>query len=311
MTDYYATLGIAKDASDEDIKRAYRKLALKYHPDKNATVDTNRFQDIQTAYETLSDPDRRRDYDNPVPDLTNLNINNNNAGNSFPFDQFFAHQFFGPQQHRGASVRKLADHHYSINISLRDVFFGTNKRLKASRKRVCHDCHRDCERCHGNGTVTHRVSMGPFLQMITQPCDQCQGQGITKINNSPCQQCAGKGENTEEKLFEITIPKGTTNGRQFVFEQWGEQAVKSTDISGNLIVTVNVETDSHFVRQGNDLLFTVKLSLVESIVGKNLTIPHYEGDIKLHSGGFGIINPAKMYTISIGDWWMKAESKVI
>lgn len=291
MTDYYNILGIARDASDEDIKRAYRKLALKYHPDKNPDADPTRFQEIQAAYETLSDAEKRRDYDNPIP-----NINMNNA-NGFPFDQFFAHQFFGPQQHRGPSVRKLGDHQYNVKISLRDVYFGTTKRLKASRTRICNNCHCNCERCHGNGVVTHRVQMGPFTQMVSQTCDLCVGKGLTKMVKSDCGVCHGRGETLEEKIFEITIKRGVSDGEQFVFEEWGEQNFKQGDISGNLIVTINVETHPNFIRQGNDLLYTVTLSLAESIVGKDLSIPHFDGNIQIHSGGFGIINPNKVYTI--------------
>ena len=292
MTDYYNVLGIASDASEEDVKRAYRKLALRYHPDKNPTADATRFQEIQTAYETLSDPAKRRDYDNPNP-VPEINF----AGGGFPFDHFFANRFFGPQQHRSASVRKLGDHQYNVKIGLRDVYFGTSKRLKTSRTRICRDCNSDCDRCHGNGSVTHRINIGPLTQMITQTCDVCAGRGVMKRGKPDCGGCKGKGETTEERIFEITIPKGVSDGKQFVFEEWGEQAYKSGDISGNLIVTISVESDSNFVRQGNDLLYTVNLSLVESIVGKELRIPHFDGDINIHSGGFGIINPNKMYTV--------------
>ena len=285
MTDYYSILGINKGATDDDIKRAYRKLALKYHPDKadatNAEESKKRFQEIQEAYETLSDPNKRSQYDNPSPPA------------NFPFD-FHFNNFFGQQQ--SSTVQKRPDHFYTHKISLKDAYNGCVKKFKIKRESLCALCNVKCSTCNGNGCITQRVQLGPLLQCIQHGCNVCSGSGIKQTTQS-CGKCGPNKKTTEERLVEIQIPSGVEDGKQYVYEEWGEQAQKLTETPGNLVVIVQIEKDPYFHRMGADLVYSVSLTLAETIIGKEIVIPHFDGNIVLNTRGFGVINPNKQYTL--------------
>lgn len=287
MSDYYNILGIPKDASDDDIKRAYKKLALKTHPDKNGGDDTE-FKKINIAYETLSDPQKRNDYDNPHMD------NMFDTGNPFnhPFFNFHQNQNF-----QNANI-KLNDHHYTCRISLKEVFLGTTKKLKVNRNYTCKSCVKSCNKCNGSGKITQHVQMGPFRQIINSTCSECSGNGKMKNGGDIyCTKCESKGVLNEERIFEIILNPGVETGKTIIFEEWGEQASKDNQISGSFIVTIKVEDHPHFQRKNSQLRYNVDLTLKESIIGKNLSIPHFSGDFNIDTKGFGIINPEKEYII--------------
>lgn len=273
MKDYYKILGLSRDANDTDIKNAYKKLARKYHPDKNG--DKEKFQEVQEAYECLSQPEKRSQYDNPMQDSFNI----------------FNNSFFNNKRH----VRKN-DLHYSCKISLRDAFFGVTKKFKVSRNLECKVCKTICRSCGGQGVINQRISIGPFVQMIEQHCNICNGSG--KIHtHSNCNSCNGNGEIKEDKVFEVQMKKGIKSGDIFKFKGWGEQANKENEESGDFIVTVYVDEDENFKRHNNDIIYEVKITLSESIIGKIITIPHFTGDFEIDTKGFGIINPGKNYLL--------------
>ena len=286
MTDHYAVLGVERNASDVEIKRAYHKLALQHHPDKNNNGDAESFKKIQESYETLSDPQRRKNYDNPP----NPNVNVN-----FGFDQFFGH--FGPQQHRQRQGAKCSDHVYACKISLKDVYTGTTKRFKVKRAHRCKACSALCSGCQGYGDVVRRINIGPMIQMMSQPCGMCGGKGMSHSRNNTCGQCNGDGKIQEERLVEINVVKGDEHGKKYVFEEWGEQPSKPTDKPGDLIVTIHVEEHPVFKRSGNDLLLKSELTLTESLIGKHIQVPHFQGEFVIDTRGFGVINPNKRYTV--------------
>jgi DnaJ-class molecular chaperone len=269
MTDYYNILGIPKGASEDEIKKAYRKLAREHHPDKGGNKE--HFQKIQEAYETLSNPQKRHEYDNPVV-------------NSFPFGNFDITQ------------TRCANHNYVCKITLRDVHFGIKKKLKAKRDMSCNACSDICIQCHGKGTIHHHIQMGPFKQLINQACNVCGSSG-KRIHTTNCSTCNNKRTVTDERIIEIDIPKGVENNKHYVFNHWGEQPKKANSIPGDLIVTVQIENDPNFARSNLDLIYQPKISLAESICGTKLTIPHFDGNFELDTLGFGIINPKKQYTI--------------
>lgn len=278
MIDYYSILEVPKTASEEEIKKAYRKLALKYHPDKE-TGDKEKFQQIQEAYEVLSDPVRRRDHDNPP------------VQNHFPFD--FNIFFNGHQQHQ--TNNRKADHFYTCKISLRDAYFGIVRKFKIQREVLCGLCIVACDQCNGTGSIQQHMKMGCMTQIIQHSCPKCNSSGVSSRGN--CKQCCGKGKNTEEKLVEIDIERGVENKKQYIIEQWGEQPKKPGEIPGNLIVQIEVEPHPEFQRINMDLIYTVNLSVAESIIGKEITINLFPGQEKIHTKGFGIINPSKQYFI--------------
>jgi DnaJ-class molecular chaperone len=273
--DYYQILGIPKTATEDEIKKAYRHLALKYHPDKNPTANPETFQKINEAYETLSNHQKRQEYDHPK--------------NTFEFNLGFSQ----PQSQQ----IKRTDHYYTVNITLKDVFYGITKRFKIKRSKLCSNCKHICDQCRGTGHITHKMNIGPFLQMLTQQCNKCAGKGIQIQSIQECNNCKGKTIVIEEKLVEINIPKGIENQKKYLFEEWGEQIVKPNEIAGDLIVVVNIEINNDFQREGLNLIHKVNLKLSESIIGKHLEIPLFDGNFMLNTFGFGIINPNKRYTI--------------
>jgi len=283
MTDYYNILGVSKNASDDEIKRAYKKLALKTHPYKNGGDDTE-FKKINLAYETLSDPNKKNEYDNPNP---------------FDGISSFNHPFFNFHQNQNQNQnRQLSNHHYVCKISLKDVFFGITKKLRVNRTRNCNSCIKTCNTCNGSGNITQHIQMGPFTQVVNRTCNACVGIGNVKNDgNIHCTKCLSKGTITEERIFEIVLEPGVETGKRIVFEEWGEQASKDNEISGSFIVTIQVEEDQHFKRRGLDLRYTLEISLKESIIGKYISIPYFSEDLDIDTKGFGIINPGKEYII--------------
>ena len=284
MTDYYSILNVPKGASDTDIKKQYRNLAREHHPDKGGNKEE--FQKIQEAYETLSNPEKRAEYDNPQP-----NININNGGFHFNFDMF-GQQHFHQQQ---SQPIKRSDHNYTCKVTLKDIYFGTVKKIKVQRKRICNACQKQCSTCNGNGRITQQIQMGPFAQIIQQSCNNCSGSG--KVVHSECDVCNSKGYHIDDRIFEIEIERGIESGKQFIYNGWGEQATNSNEISGQLIINVRVDADANFKRAGLNLYYTQSLSLKESLIGTNISIPHFEAPVELDVSGFGIINPNKEYIV--------------
>lgn len=280
MSDYYDVLGISKNASLEEIKNAYKRLAKTHHPDRGGKKEE--FQKIQQAYETLSNHDKRHQYDNPIQ---------NNMDNIFGFN----HPFFNNQQRN--EIIKKNDHFYTCKITLRDVFFGITKRLKVHRSKICKKCIINCTNCDGNGKNIKRLNMGPFMQVIEQTCSNCSGSGIINEINPDCSDCNKTGRIEQDKIFEINIESGVKDGKRFVFDGWGEQAIKKNEIDGSFIVIISIDNDNFFTRNELNLFCNIKLSYRESIIGTTINIPHFTGDLSVDTRGFGIINPNKNYII--------------
>lgn len=281
MSDYYNILGVDKNATEDDIKKAFRKIAREAHPDKGG--DTEKFQQIQAAYEVLGNPEKRREYDTPN--------NTTHHHHHFPFETF---PFFGFGTKPGP--QKRGNRQYTFNITLRDAYFGITKRFKIKRDVNC-SCNVICNHCGGEGIVTHRLQNGPFLQMNTQNCNKCLGRGIVKESLKHCNECNNKGTKAEERLVELVLERGVESGKKFVIDGWGEQSSKKNDIPGDLVIEVIIESDPIFTRRGLDLLYTTTITLRESIIGKEIVIPHFDGDYNLHLKGFGIVNPNKQYIV--------------
>ena len=294
---YYDILGVSKDASEDDIRRAYHKLALKHHPDKNGGNDTM-FKKINNAHDTLSDPDKRHAYDNPsqIPGFMN----------GFPAtDNIFEHLFenmgglggmhFNSNPKNGPVRRNNFIH--NVLITLRDVHFGTSKTLKIKLKKICFGCRTKCSACNGSG-MTHKVIRnGPFVQQIGSPCKTCNASGQVSKNNMSCCICNGDSYYTVDETIKVDIPKGVESGHTIVFKGKGEQEQSVGDIPGDFIVKIVIEDNAIFIREDDHLIYKTKLSLVESFIGKDIMIPHFDEPIGLNSSVFGIINPNKRYFV--------------
>jgi DnaJ-class molecular chaperone len=145
--------------------------------------------------------------------------------------------------------------------------------------------------------ISQHIQMGPFLQYIQQTCQFCNGSCKMNDKSKECNECNTTGRIQEENIFEINIKRGINSGEKFIFHEWGEQAVKDNEVSGDFVVNIIVENDVNFSRDNLDLLYTINLTFRESVIGKNITIPHFGGDFVLDTRGFGLINPNKEYVI--------------
>lgn len=280
MPDHYKTLGISKSASDDEIKSAYRKLARSHHPDKGGDKDA--FQQIQEAYEVLSDNSKRRNYDSPQENLNN----------AFSFG--FNHPFF--RQTRTDKIKKN-DYTYTCQISLNDVYTGILKKFRVQRNKICNNCKQSCNNCNGTGQIIQQVQIGPFTQTVQQTCQTCQGSGKISNKKTTCNICNNKETIHEEHVFEVDIKPGVESGTKITFEGWGEQAVRDNEVSGSFIVMITISDHPEFKRLGLNLIYNTSLSLRESIVGKTISIPHFKEPIMLDTRGFGVINPNKEYIL--------------
>jgi DnaJ family protein A protein 2 len=291
MTNFYEVLGVNKNSSPEEIKTAYRKLAKENHPDKGGDKET--FQKIQEAYDILSDPEKRNQYDNPMPDFFTSG-GGVPGGMNFPFGGFNIN--INDLFNTGRNINRKSDHRHVCNISLNDVYKGITKTFNLTRDVQCNFCMQNCAPCNGSGKVAQRIQMGPMIQMLNQACNNCRGSGKKRNEGKKCNNC-NNGTINQKKTIDIVIPKGVENNKQYVFEGWGEQGTKEGDIPGNLIIVVNIENDKNFERHGLNLKYKTKISFKESIIGKKITIPYFSNPFEINLRDYGIINPNKEYTI--------------
>lgn len=283
MTQFYETLGINKNASQDDIKNAYRKLARENHPDKGGNKEE--FQKIQEAYDSLSNPEKRRQYDAPPfqPFQSNFNI--------------FEHQFFDVNQFFNKNFNnKKSDFIHNCVINLDDVYSGIKKSFNLSRKCFCKVCKTTCSNCNGSGSRTQNIQLGPITQILKQICNTCVGKGTVFNKNINCKEC-NDGEIKENKMVEIDIPKGVENGKEIIVEGWGEQPNKNNEMPGNLIIKININNHKNFERIDLDLKYKVTITLKESLTNKKLSIPYFNIPFDIDTKDYGIINPKKEYII--------------
>ena len=285
----YEVLGVSKDASPEEIKKAYRKLAMQHHPDKGG--DPEKFKDITNAYEILSDPDKRRNFDQFG------NPNGPEGPQGFPgnysdaFDMF-SHMF---RTHGQQGPLRRANHHHEISISFEDSYRGVSKNLHITLQRMCFKCVNKCQQCGGIGKIQHQIQMGPFMQNMIQPCGACGGIGQT---SSGCDECDFKKIKLEKMGLLINIEAGIVDGHQIIKKGLGEQVQKQTgEEPGDLVIIVRVREDPNFMRQGNDMIWPVKLSFEASVTGAHLTCPHFDGPLEINTEQWGVLDPRKDYIV--------------
>lgn len=272
--DPYAVLGLDKQASPEDIKKAYRKLAVKHHPDKGG--DQEKFKEISAAYEILSDEQKRHEHDNPQP-----------QGMPGGMGDLFRNMF---NQQPTAGPRRCNDVQHVIDISLEDAYKGITKRLKINLDHPCYSCQQKCTTCQGQGFMV--IQMGPFG--MQRPCHAgCEGGVVSK----GCPACNHTKNVEQSEIIQFTIAKGVQSGESIVINGKGGQPHKQGDIAGNLIVLIRVKHHPVFQREGNHLVFTTKISFDESVKGTTIKIPHFSGEMNIDTSYFGIIDPRLRYEI--------------
>ena len=306
--DYYEVLGVDKNASEEDIKKAYRKIAIKYHPDRNpgSKEAEEKFKEAAEAYDVLHDPQKRQQYDQfgfdgPMGGFGGFN------GGGFSMDDIFSMfgDVFGgrggfsgfsgfggggrqPAQHRGSDLR------LKVRLSLQEVATGVTKKFKVRKDVTCSHCHgtgaedgsgtETCPTCHGSGVVT-RTTQSLFGMMQTQSvCPTCQGEG--KIIKNKCHECHGTGIVKGDEVVEIKIPAGVAEGMVVNVPGKGNAAILN-GIPGNIQVFIEEEPNSTFVRDGSNLIYNLLLDFPTAALGGTAEIPTVDGSkvkIKIEPG---------------------------
>lgn len=308
--DYYEVLGVGKDASVSEIKKAYRKLAIKHHPDKNPGDEgaAERFREVTEAYEVLKDDQKRAQYDQfgHAPEgggfggaggfggPGGIHVDLNDALESFLRNFGMGGGGFGDMFGGGGGAersRRGRDLQIALKVSLRDAARGVTKKLKVNKQVACDDCGGSgaaagsrpvtCQHCGGLGRVrqVRQVRQSLLGQMMTETaCPSCHGRGQT-IGN-PCGNCAGSGTVRGEEVIEVKIPAGVSSGNYMELQGKGDQGEQGSS-AGHLRVVFEVLEDETFERHGDDLLIDVPVSPVDLILGTKVEVPTLEGKVAL------------------------------
>ncbi|MET0341234.1 MAG: molecular chaperone DnaJ [Polyangiales bacterium] len=289
--DYYEVLGIERSATLDDVKKAYKKLALKYHPDRNPgnSEAEEQFKVCSEAYGVLSDTDKRRRYDQfGHAGMEGAGAGFNDVGDIFShfndiFSDFFGGGGFGQQQQsrrRRDGPQQGADIRTVLRLALSEAVFGAKKEVELSHLSPCEICQGSgakdgqlapCATCGGKGQVSH--ARGPFLLSTT--CPSCQGRGM--MPKDACQACRGSGETHIHRKVKVTVPAGIDHGQTLRIAGQG-QAGRRGGAAGHLYVTVDVAEDERFERQGSDLLQELRVPYPVAALGGEITIPTLDGD---------------------------------
>ena len=297
MADYYETLGIAKNASADEIKKAYRKLAVKYHPDKNPgnKEAEEKFKEVSAAYETLSNPDKRRQYDQFGHDAYTRSGGGANAGGFNAqdiFSQFFGgggfggfEDLFGGGRHADPNApQRGEDLRYALDIDFEDAMYGVDKKINVSRYEQCDSCSgsgcapgsskKSCSRCGGSGVLN--LSQGFFS--VRQPCPNCSGTG--QVIEKPCPKCHGQTRVKVTAPLQIHIPAGMDNGSQLRVPGKGNAGVRG-GANGDVYIITRVRPSEVFEREGNDLLCEVPIPFAVAAAGGEVDVPTISGKAKI------------------------------
>ena len=290
--DYYEVLGVSKDASDSDLKKAFRSLARKHHPDKNPddSEAEHLFKEVQEAYAVLSNPDQRRQYDMFGHDSpggspfgpggfqgVNINLDDLFSGG---FESIFSGMFGGGRSSRG---RRGSDVLLRHSVSLEQVYQEDEVEISAKLSTSCDACNgtgaktpqdiSNCITCGGQGKIMQQARVGPFVQQMVSDCPDCAGQGKTIQN--PCAECRGSGSNLREQTLRITIPKGTEDGLRLRHRGKGEHIQNGQP--GDLYIQLEIENHAWFERDGPDLIMALPLGFPEMMLGTQVELPHIDG----------------------------------
>ena len=310
--DYYQILGVSKTATAAELKKAYRKLAVKYHPDKNPgdKAAEEKFKEVSEAYDVLSDPQKRAQYDQFGSDYFRPGgggaggfggAGGQGGGFRDPYDIFsqmfggaggmdgadIFGQMFGGGARRGRKSsrgQRGSDLEYRLDISFSDAVFGAEKRIRLSKHDICTACsgtgaaagssRTTCSRCGGSG----RISAGGIFGMAAQPCPACGGTG--SVNTRPCPACSGSGRVSVTKELQVHIPAGVNTGSKLRIVREGEAGTNGGE-PGNLYVVINVLADPVFTRNDRDIICEVPVDFASAALGGIVEVPTLAGKTRL------------------------------
>lgn len=303
--DYYEVLGLKKGASDDEIKKAYRKMAIKYHPDRNLNNKEEaeaRMKEINEAYDVLKDPQKKAQYDQFGHDAFTAGGGGGGGFGGFGgfggggfsggfgdfgdiFDTFFGG---GRSQARRNGPEQGADLRIDIELTFEEAAFGVEKELKVPRMENCTACGgtgaakgttpEECSNCHGSGQVQSYTNT-PFGRMVnSHVCERCQGSG--RIIKTPCKECGGRGQKKVNKSIKVKIPAGIDEGQR-IRVSGGGQAGRRGGPSGDLYVYVYIKQHELFTREGYDVLCEVPVTFVQAALGDTIEVPTIHGKVEM------------------------------
>ncbi|MBQ6820301.1 MAG: molecular chaperone DnaJ [Clostridium sp.] len=294
--DYYAALGLEKGATDDEIKKAFRKLAIKYHPDKNQgnKEAENKFKEINEAYQVLSDPDKKAKYDMyGTADFDGSGFGSGGFG-GFDFSDMggfgdIFESFFGGggSSRRRNGPQRGSDLEYGINLTFEEAVFGVEKEISIDRSESCETCggsgakagtsKKTCSTCNGTGQVRvqRQTPLGSFVSTTT--CNACGGSG--SVIEEPCTSCHGRGHARKTRKIKVNIPAGVDTGNVMPLRGQGNHGVNGGS-PGDLYIRINVASSKTFVRKGNDIYIDTHISMGKAALGTEITVATVDGDVK-------------------------------
>lgn len=295
-TEYYDRLGVSKDASQDEIKRAYRKMSKKYHPDINKEPGAEeKYKEVQEAYETLSDDQKRAAYDQYGPDGANgfggqggFGGFDSGQGGFGGFEDIFSSFFGGGATRNPNAPRQGDDLQYRVNLSFEEAIFGAEKEVHYNREATCKTCSGSgakpgtspvtCGRCHGQGVINvdTQTPLGMMRRQVT--CDVCHGTG--QEIKEPCQTCHGTGHEKQSHKVSVKIPAGVETGQQIRLAGQGEAGFNGGPY-GDLFVIINVNPSDKFTRDGSTIYYTLNISFVQAALGDTVEVPTVHGNVEM------------------------------
>ncbi|MHB0870291.1 MAG: molecular chaperone DnaJ [Chloroflexota bacterium] len=296
--DYYEVLGVGRNASADELKKAYRKLAMQYHPDRNpdnGDVTAERFKEVKEAYEVLSDPEKRSRYDQ----FGHAGVDGNfmggmggfeGFGSGFPFGDIFETFFGGGAASAGRrrAPQRGTDLRYDMTLEFEEAIFGAEKEMEVPRMEVCHVCSGSgaepgtqplrCPKCNGTGEIrrVQQSILGQFVNVTV--CSDCRGEGT--VIASPCHQCHGQGRERVVRRIKVAIPAGVDDGSQIRLSGEGEPGVNGGP-RGNLYVVVAVRPHRYFRREANDIVIDLPINFAQAALGAEVEVPTVDGPASL------------------------------
>lgn len=310
-TRYYEILGVSKSASPDELKKAYRKAAIKNHPDKGG--DPEKFKELAQAYEVLSDPEKRDIYDQYGEDALKEGMGGGGGGHN-PFDIF--ESFFGGASpfgggggsSRGARrQRRGEDVVHPLKVSLEDLYNGTSKKLSLSRNVLCSKCKgkgsksgasMKCPGCQGSGMKVSIRQLGPsMIQQMQHVCADCKGSGESISDKDRCTQCKGEKVVQDKKVLEVHVDKGMQHSQKITFQ--GEADEAPDTVTGDIVFVLQLKEHAKFKRKNDDLFVEHTLNLTEALCGFQFILTHLDGrQLLIKSSPGEIVKPGQFKAIN-------------